>query len=332
MKKETIPSESRIRSPDSRVPDLESRIPSPESRVPDLDSRIPSPESRSLIINADDFGLSSGVNKAVIKAWREGILTGASLMMGGRACDEAVALAKENPGLQVGLHLTLVQGRGVVPHDGFPSITDRDGNFSNDPVHTGMRFFFIKPLRKQLRREIQGQLDAFVATGLPLSHIDGHLNIHLHPTVFHILRELMPSYGIGSIRLSRERLAANLAIDRQRLVGKVADAFIFRRLAARCRPWLDRAGVSYADEVKGLLNSGRMTEEYLLAALDSVGEGTTEIYFHPGCHPCDELTRWMPDYRHEDELAALVSPRVKAKLAQLGIRLRNYRGEEKAYA
>ena len=309
----------------------QSRIPNPESRIPDLESRIPSPESRSLIINADDFGLSSGVNKAVIKAWREGILTGASLMMGGRACDEAVALAKENPGLQVGIHLTLVQGRGVVPHDGFPAITDRDGNFSNDPVHTGMRFFFIKPLRKQLRREIQGQLDAFVATGLPLSHIDGHLNIHMHPTVFHILRELMPAYGITSIRLSRERLAANLAIDRQRLAGKVADAFIFRRLAARCRPWLDRAGVFYADEVKGLLNSGRMTEEYLLAALDSVGEGTTEMYFHPGCLSCAEVSHWMPDYRHEEELAALTSPRVMARLADLGIGLRNYRGEEKAY-
>ena len=314
----------------SSVSACSSPVPDPRSPVPDSRSLVPG--SRFLIVNADDFGLSSGVNKAVIKAWREGILTGASLMMGGRACDEAVALAKENPGLQVGLHLTLVQGRGVVPHDGFPSITDRDGNFSNDPVHTGMRFFFIKPLRKQLRREIQGQLDAFTATGLPLSHIDGHLNIHLHPTVFTILRELMPSYGITSIRLSRERLAANLAIDRKRLAGKVADAFIFQRLAARCRPWLDRAGVFYTDEVKGLLNSGRMTEEYLLAALDSVGEGTTELYFHPGCLPCDELVRWMPGYRHEDELAALVSPRVKAKLAHLGVRLRNYRGEEKAYA
>lgn len=296
------------------------------------ESRISSHETRSLIINADDFGLSSGVNKAVVRAWRDGILTSASLMMGGRACDEAVALAKENPGLQVGLHLTLVQGRSVVSHDGFPTIADREGNFPNDPVHSGMRFFFVKSLRRQLRREIQGQLDAFVATGLPLSHIDGHLNIHLHPTVFAILRELMPSYGITSIRLTRERLGANLSIDRQRLLGKIADAFIFGRLSGHCRPWLDRAGISYADEVKGLLNSGRMTEEYLLAALDSLGEGTTEIYFHPGCLPCEETTCWMPDYRHEDELAALTSQRVKARLAERGIRLRNYRGEEKAYA
>jgi len=81
--------------------------------------------------------------------------------------------------------------------------------------------------------------------------------------------------------------------------------------------------------VKGLLNSGRMTEEYLLGAMDILQEGMTEIYFHPGCHPDDELRRWMPDYRHEEELAALTSIRVKEKINRLGIRLRNYRGEGK---
>lgn len=287
---------------------------------------------KELIVNADDFGLSTGVNRAVVKAWREGILTSASLMVGGDAFEEAVALAKENPGLQVGLHLTLVQGRAVVRHDRFPSIHDRDGNFTNDPVHGGMRYFFVKSFRKQLYREIEGQIVKFRETGLPLSHVDGHLNIHMHPTVFDILRELMPKHGITTFRLSRENLRQNLAINRSRLVGKAADAFIFSRLAARCRPLLDRLGIGYTAEVKGLLNSGRMTEEYLLKALDRVGDGTTEIYFHPGCLPCAEITRRMPDYRHEDELAALTSPRVKERLRSLGIRLTNYRGEEKTYA
>ncbi|MBT0654275.1 hopanoid biosynthesis-associated protein HpnK [Geomobilimonas luticola] len=287
---------------------------------------------KELIINADDFGLSAGANRAIIKAWREGILTSASLMVRGEGFTEAVSLARENPGLQVGLHLTLVQGRGVLPYEKFPSIVDRAGNFTNDPVHAGMRYFFIKQLHKQLRREIEAQITAFRETGLTLSHVDGHLNIHMHPTVFDILRELMPRHGITSFRLSRENLAAELAVDRKRLLGKSADAFIFSRLASRCRPHLDRQGVTYAAEVKGLLNSGRMTEEYLLRALDRLGEGVTEIYFHPGCHPDGELARWMPDYQHEAELMALTSPRVKEKLRSLGIKLRNYRGEEKAYA
>ncbi|MCM2358648.1 MAG: hopanoid biosynthesis-associated protein HpnK [Geobacteraceae bacterium] len=284
---------------------------------------------KELIINADDFGLSSGSNRAIIKAWREGILTSASLMVTGDAFAEAVTLARENPGLQVGLHLTLVQGRAALSHGGMPALTDRQGDFPNDPVLAGMRYFFLKSLRRQLKAEIEGQIERFRETGLPLSHIDGHLNIHMHPTVFDILQPLMARYGITTFRLSRERLAADLSLARRRLVGKAADAFIFGRLAARCRPELDLRRIGYAAEVKGLLNSGQMTEAYLLKALDRLREGVTEIYFHPGCHPDETLRRWMPDYRHEEELAALTSPRVREKLWGLGIVLRNYRGDRK---
>jgi hopanoid biosynthesis associated protein HpnK len=284
---------------------------------------------KELIINADDFGLSSGANRGIIAAWRDGILTSASLMVNGEAFDEAVSLARVNHGLQVGLHLTLVQGKATAPFGGFPSLTDREGNFPTDPVMAGMRYFFLKSLRKQLKAEIEGQIVKFTGTGIPLSHIDGHLNIHMHPVVFDILLSLMPEYGIRTFRLSRERLFNDLSLARRRIVGKATDAFIFGRLAGRCRPGLDRLGIGYTAEVKGLLNSGRMTEEYLLRALDRLGDGATEIYFHPGCHPDEGLRKWMPDYRHEEELAALTSPRVKEKLNSLGIVLRNYRGEKK---
>ncbi|HEY6871419.1 MAG TPA: hopanoid biosynthesis-associated protein HpnK [Geobacteraceae bacterium] len=285
---------------------------------------------KELIINADDFGLSTGANRAIIKAWREGILTSASLMVTGEAFEEAVALARENPGLQVGLHLTLVQGRAALSHGGFPSLADNAGNFPNDPVMAGMRYFFLKSLSKQLKREIEGQIVRFMETGLPLSHIDGHLNIHMHPTVFDILLPLMPRHGIETFRLSRERLFTDLSIARRRVVGKSADAFIFGRLAARCQRELELRQIGYAGEVKGLLNSGQMTEEYLLKALDRLQDGLTEIYFHPGCHPDETLRTWMPDYCHEEELAALTSPRVREKLQSLGIMLRNYRGEVKS--
>lgn len=287
---------------------------------------------KELIINADDFGLSSAANRGVIRAWQQGILTSASLMAGGGAFEEAVALAGENPGLQVGLHLTLVQGRAVLERQGFPALVDANGGFGNDPVLAGMRYYFLKPLRSRLYREIEAQIVKCLEAGISLSHLDGHLNIHMHPVVFDILCELMPAYGIESFRLSRESLAANLAVDRERVVGKCADAFIFASLAKRCRSRLDRLGIRYAAEVKGLLNSGRMTEDYLLQTLDSVGDGLTEIYFHPGCRPCAELDRWMPGYLHDEELAALTSAQVAGKLARLGIRLRNYRGEVKTYA
>lgn len=290
------------------------------------------PAMKQLIINADDFGLSEGANRAIITAFREGILTSASLMVGGAAFEQAVSLAMENRGLQVGLHLTLVHGRAALPPDEIPGLVDREGRFTNNPVQAGMRYFFGKNLHKQLFREIERQIQKIRRAGIPLSHVDGHLNIHMHPVVFDILLELMPKYGISSFRLTRESLPANLAVDRRRIIGKVLDAFIFSSLARRCRPKLEKLGISHAGEVKGLLNSGRMTEGYLLRALDSIKEGITEIYFHPGCYPCSELQGLMPDYLHEQELAALTSPRVKEKLVLLGVRLRNYRGEEKTYA
>lgn len=284
---------------------------------------------KDLIINADDFGLSSGANRAVIRAWQEGILTSASLMVGGRAFEEAVSLAKQNPGLQVGLHLTLVQGRAVLAPDEIPGLTDPEGNFLTDPVRAGTRYFFSSSLKRELSREIEAQILRFRETGLPLSHIDGHLNIHMHPTVFDILTDLMPKHGITSFRLTREDLARDPANDGARRFGRKLDAFIFGRLARRCGPRLERLGICHSDEVKGLLNSGRMTEGYLLKVLEGIEDGVTEIYFHPGCLPDPELASWMPCYLHEEELAALTSKRVRQVITDRGIRLRNYRGEEK---
>ena len=152
----------------------------------------------------------------------------------------------------------------------------------------------------------------------------------MHPTVFDILLSLLAKYDIRTFRLSRERLPVDVALARRRFAGQLADAFIFSRLAARCRPLLDLRRVGYAVEVKGLLNSGRMNKEYVLASLDLLQDGLTEIYFHPGCYPDPVLQNRMPDYQHEQELAALTSHRVKDKLLALGVRLRNYRGDVKA--
>ena len=284
---------------------------------------------KELIINADDFGLSSGVNRAIITAWQEGILTSASLMAGGGAFEEAAELARQNPALQVGLHLTLVQGRAVLSPAEIPGLVDQSGTFTDNPVLAGMRYFFLKGLRSQIRNEIEAQLRKVRDAGVPLSHVDGHLNIQMQPVVFDILMELAPRYGITSFRLTRESLMPALLKDGVRTMGKRVDAFIFDRLAVRNRPELDRRGIGYTGEVKGLLNSGRMTEAYLLDVLDDLQPGVTEIYFHPGGLPCAEITRRMPDYRHEEELATLISPRVALKIKELGIRLRNYRGEEK---
>jgi len=287
---------------------------------------------KQLIATSDDFGLSSGVNRAVEQAWNNGILTCASIMPGAAGFDEAVDIARRNPGLQVGLHLTLVHGSSVLPHSQIPGLVDSAGCFTDNPVAAGMRYFFDKSLIRQLRLEITAQIERVLENGIRLSHIDGHLNIHQHPTVFSILAELMPAYGIHSYRLSRERLLHNLAFSRERVLGKTVESVIFGALSTNCRPRLEQLGIRYAAEVKGVLNSGRMTEAYLLNILDGLNDGLTEIYFHPGLLPDAEITRRMPDYRHEDELAALLSPSISAKLAAQGIELVNYRLDRKIHA
>jgi len=284
---------------------------------------------KRLVITSDDFGLSPGVNRAVEKGWQDGLLTCASIMPGADAFDEAVAIAKRNPGLQVGLHLTLVQGRSVLPPGSIPELVNQHGCFTDNPVAAGMRYFFDRGLYCQLKREIEAQITRVLDAGIPLTHIDGHLNIHMHPTVFSILTGLMPRYGISSFRLSQERLSHNLRFDKTRRIGKTVERFIFGSLADNARPRLDELNISYAAEVKGVLNSGCMTEAYILNIIEDLQDGLTEIYFHPGVLPDHEITRRMPDYRHEEELAAITSSAVKNKLIQLKIAVQNYRGELK---
>jgi hopanoid biosynthesis associated protein HpnK len=284
---------------------------------------------KQIIITADDFGLCSGVNQAVEQGWKEGVLTCASIMPGAAAFAEAAKIARRNPGLQIGLHLTLVQGSAVLPPADIPALVDADGNFSDNPVATGFRYFIDRGLYCQLKREIEAQITMVRDAGIVLTHIDGHLNMHLHPTVFRILAELMPQYGITSFRLARERLAENLRFDRERRFGKAVDSVIFGFLTDHALPELDRLGIRTATEVKGVLNSGRMTEEYILNSIDGLREGLTELYFHPGILPDAEISRRMPDYRHQEELAAIVSPKIRQRLQELQIQVRNYRGEVK---
>lgn len=284
---------------------------------------------KQLIITSDDFGLSGGVNRAVEQGWKNGILTVASIMPGAAAFDEAVKIARRNPGLQVGLHLTLVQGRSVLPPAELPELVDAAGNFSNNPVSAGFRYFFDRGLYCQLKREIEAQIIKVVDAGIELSHIDGHLNMHLHPTVFRILAELMPRYGITTFRLARESLSENLRFDRERKFGKIFEKLIFGFLVDHARPELDRLGIRYASEVKGVLSSGRMTEGYILTLLEGLRDGLTEMYFHPGILPDAEISRRMPEYRHQEELAAIVSPAVRGRLQELQIQVQNYRGEVK---
>src|SRR5262249_27650940 len=122
--------------------------------------------TRRLVVNADDFGRSQSINEAVIRAHREGILTSTSLMVNEPWCAAAVAMARENPKLGVGLHLTLLCGHSALPPEKIPGLVNARGEFGNDPVRLGFRYFAQRHLREQLRAEIHTQFKTFRATGL----------------------------------------------------------------------------------------------------------------------------------------------------------------------
>lgn len=284
----------------------------------------PTDAARCLIVNGDDFGLSPQVNAGILRAHRHGILTNTSLMVTAPAWREAVDLARGQPTLGVGLHLTLVQGRAVLPARNLPTITDSDGRFPNNPTRAGLRYFFSPRARAEVRAECRAQIERFLATGLQLSHVDGHLNLHMHPVVMDAVLELAAEYGVPAVRLTREDTAAGLALDQRRALAKRWEGWVFAKLAARSTSALDRAGVRHPDHLFGLHQSGHVDEAYLLGLLPRLRPRVTELYCHPAVLPCPEVERWTPAYRRDLELAALTSPRVAAAVRDRDIRLVSY--------
>jgi chitin disaccharide deacetylase len=268
--------------------------------------------TRRLIVNADDFGRSHSINQAVIRAHREGILTTTSLMVNGDACAEAVELAKQNPALGVGLHLTLVCGKSACDRLEIPDLVNPLGGFSDSPVAAGMRYFFSRGLRLQLAREIAAQFAKFKATGLVLDHVNGHLNLHLHPTIFELLASRYQEWGIRRLRVTDDPYALNRRLARGQWFYRASHAFIFRRLSARARRILAHSDIRFTDHVFGLLQNARVDERYITRLLPELPRGDSELYSHPS----------LDEFRHEFD--ALVSPRVKALVAEENIQLIRY--------
>jgi hopanoid biosynthesis associated protein HpnK len=284
---------------------------------------------RRLVVTADDFGAAPEVNAAVVHAHRDGILTSASLMVTGDAVEEAVALARATPTLAVGLHLVLAQGRPAAPRAEIPDLVAADGAFRRAPVGTGFRYawqYLLRTGRPQLRREIEAQLAAFAATGLHLAHLDGHLNMHLHPMVLPILLELAPRWGIRAMRLTREDLGAALRWDRSDLLRKVGEGVVFHALAAYAVRRLRAAGIATADRVYGMHQTGHIDERYLLALLASLPPGVSELYCHPAAAVASAMAPYQQGYDHAGELAALTSARVREAVRAAGVELVSYTG------
>jgi hopanoid biosynthesis associated protein HpnK len=267
---------------------------------------------RRLIVNADDFGRSSSINSAVIRAHREGVLTTASLMVNEPACPEAVALAKTNPSLGVGLHLTLLCGHSALPQAAIPGLVNSRSEFTDNSTVAGLRYFFDLRLRGQLRDEIHAQFKRFRETGLPLDHVNGHLHLHLHPVVFRILMKDAEQLGIERVRLTFDPFWLNLRLASGKLLYRASHTLVFHSLSALARSRLKRRGYRHTARVFGLLQNAQVNENYVYRLVQRLPEGDSELYSHPSL---DEF---------KEEFEALVSPRVRQQIKDRGIQLIRY--------
>lgn len=267
---------------------------------------------KQVIIAADDFGLSEGVNEAIERACRDGLLTTASLMVAGPAAADAVRRARRLPQLRVGLHLVVIEGPAIGPA---PGLVDTAGQFPSDQLRLGIDYFFRPGVCQRLAVEIRAQFAAFAATGLRLNHANAHKHMHLHPTVGRLMLAAGAEHGLPAIRIPAEPPSIMLACGTAQSIGDRALYAGTRILRAQAR----RFGVRTNDYAFGIAWSGHMTAARFVRLAPLLPPGLSEIYLHPATHRDGLLTRLMPDYEHEAELAALVDPAVAAALDGAGV-------------
>jgi chitin disaccharide deacetylase len=278
---------------------------------------------RRVVMTADDFGLAEPFNEAVELAHRRGLLSTASLMMNERATANALEVARRNPRLRVGLHLTLCEGRPRLPVHQIPLLVGRDGEFFA-PVSAIVRFTilaFSRGFRRELEAEIRAQFVAFQATGLELDHVSGHNNLHLHPAVLPLLVRVAHDFGAKAIRVPYEPPLVLWRAGGGHLLERVGVWSVMGTWALWAKLRLAREGIAANDYLFGVFDCGSMTRERLLSLIPQLPPGTSEIHLHPATRSCAEIAKNTPTYRHREELAALVDPAVAEAFAAQRVQL-----------
>jgi len=245
--------------------------------------------SKRLIVTADDVGLHPGMTAGAIRAHREGIVTACSLVANGAAFYDAVERLRDVPSLEIGVHLTLVEERSL----------------------TGMRLprsyvEFVRDMKDRvaIERELRAQIERVLASGLRITHLNGHQHVHMWPSVFLIVSTLADEYGIGYVRRVRDR------------GGRGG---IMRRLSIAALNTLGSGGSTI-----GVMEAGHLTADRIIQLLRHV-KGTTELVTHPGID-VDAYPHWNYDWNGETE--ALCDPRVRTAIAERGIELVGPRSSE----
>lgn len=275
-----------------------------------------------LIVNADDLGLHLAVNEGIIHAHHEGIVTSASLIPCGRAFDDAIKRCGFCPDLDLGVHFTLVEEQPVAPIRKVPSLVDQNGMMPPSYMAFARGWFAGRIHERDIRFELEAQIVRVLESGIRPTHVDSHQHVHCLPGLWQIILEVAKKYAIPFVRIP--------AFDSLWLEAKTVMTPVIRgavNVLARVRRMADIRPLRGTDQVRGFAVSGRMTTPHLLAILESLRPGLTEIMVHPGVFNTDLQERYRHwEFRWESELRALTDPQVIARCRYGDIALTNFAG------
>lgn len=288
---------------------------------------------KTLIVNADDFGYTPGVNAAVARCCDEGPVRSATIMATGAAFEDAVRVAGQNRRLSVGVHLVLTEMRPLSPPSDLAWMLDETGHMPPSPFALLLLLLSGRVGRESLRRELQRQVARVVDSGLVPTHLDTHKHVHILPPVLEVIVDVAAQFSIKWVRMPFERTSfgrVRQAVDKQ-------DRMVFMKQFCESRLTLPlerfftetvrKAGLRTPDHFFGISLTGIWNERLVQQMLENLPEGVSEWMVHPGI--CDrELlsrkTRLQQQREREKEL--LCSPRVAEILEKGGIRIGPFGG------
>lgn len=283
---------------------------------------------RRLIVNADDFGLTSGVNRAIVKAHTEGVVTSATLMATGSAFGEVWELAKQNPKLSIGCHVVLIDGEPVLPSARVPSLT-QSGRFRDD-LKTFAALAFTGQLdTTEIASEATAQIRRLQAAGFCVSHFDTHKHTHLFPRVLSPLLQAAGECGVRAVRNPfgpRLPLRSSELLRRPNLWKRWAELRMLGSFAGRFHKIVQREGLITTHGTLGIEVTGTLDESLFTAIATSVPEGTWELVCHPGYNDSDlQSAKTRLRESREVELRVLTLPRSREILTRQEVELISYR-------
>jgi hopanoid biosynthesis associated protein HpnK len=280
--------------------------------------------AKLLIVNADDFGLSPGINAGIIEGFEKGILTSASIMVNAPAFEEAVKLAHAHEGLGIGVHLNVVRGKAVVSATEIPSLVDAAGRFLRSPMSLCCDLLRNRVDLNQLSREFSGQIERAFKAGLRPTHLNSEQHVHMYPPIFARVIQLAENYGIRAVRWTGQYPRLGALIRWRRRSHKDLLVNLCARL---CRKQLKGSAILSNDYFYGLLETGSLTTDVFRGILPQLRDGVTEIMCHPGYigRDLEEAFQTMGDSSlvasRVLELQALTNPTLRAYVNAARVRL-----------